>query len=201
MEMNFDKLDGLIPAVVQDARSSAILMVAFMNKCALEKTAETGLATFYSRSRRELWVKGETSGNFLRVEELIADCDRDTLLVRAVPDGPVCHTGSKTCFQQSDSNIDVLCELTSVIEQRRDEPTPGSYTSKLFSDGLDRIAQKVGEEAVELIIAAKNHGEEAFKSEAADLLFHFMALLAARNLRLDDVLDVLRERRSRKDSD
>ena len=170
-------------------------MLAFMNRDAIDTTIETGLATFYSRSRRKIWVKGESSGNFLHVKEVMHDCDQDTLLLRVVPEGPVCHTGSQTCFNQDATTSDVLVELTDVIERRRDEPKAGSYTSKLFGEGLDRIAQKVGEEAVELIIAAKNNDDAAFASEAADLLFHFMTLLAARNLSIDDVLAILKERR------
>jgi len=196
VDLNFKKLDGLIPAVVQDARSNKVLMVAFMDKTALEKTIETKLATFYSRTRRSIWVKGESSGNYLRVKELIPDCDHDTLLVRVLPDGPTCHTGSRTCFDESGSGVDILFELEEVIAQRRDNPKPASYTSDLFGQGLDRVAQKLGEEAVELIIAAKNSDDTAFKSEAADLLFHFMTLLALRNVPIDNVFAELAARRS-----
>lgn len=194
MELNFEKLDGLVPAIVQDARSNKVLMLAFMNRESLERTFETGLATFYSRTRQKLWTKGETSGNYLRVKEVVPDCDEDTVLVRVVPDGPACHTGSQTCFQVSQS--ETLSELTEVIERRRDNPNHGSYTSQLFSEGVDRIAQKVGEEAVEVVIAAKNEDDNAFKSEVADLLFHLMTLIAARKMRIDDVLAVLADRRA-----
>ncbi|HKP69176.1 MAG TPA: bifunctional phosphoribosyl-AMP cyclohydrolase/phosphoribosyl-ATP diphosphatase HisIE [Pyrinomonadaceae bacterium] len=200
MKLNFDKLGGLIPAVVQDYRSNKLLMVAFMNEASFNQTMETGLATFYSRSRRAIWVKGETSGNYLHVKEVIPDCDSDTVLVRVAADGPVCHTGSQTCFDQSDTAVDVLYELADVIESRRNDPKPGSYTSQLFSEGLDRIAQKVGEESVELIIAAKNNDDDAFKAEAADLLFHYLTLLTARNVSLDEIFAVLRERRTEKGS-
>ena len=195
-DLNFEKLDGLIPAVVQDARSNKVLMVAFMDKTALEKTIETKLATFYSRTRRSIWVKGESSGNYLRVKELIPDCDHDTLLVRVLPDGPTCHTGSRTCFDEGGSGVDILFELEEVIAQRRDNPKPASYTSDLFGGGLDRVAQKLGEEAVELIIAAKNSDDTAFRSEAADLLFHFMTLLALRNVPIDNVFAELAARRA-----
>jgi len=195
-DLNFEKLDGLIPAVVQDARSNKVLMVAFMDKTALEKTIETKLATFYSRTRRSIWVKGESSGNYLRVKELIPDCDHDTLLVRALPDGPTCHTGSRTCFNERGSGVDILFELEEVIAQRLDNLKPASYTSDLFGEGLDRVAQKLGEEAVELIIAAKNSDDTAFRSEAADLLFHFMTLLAVRNVPIDNVFAELAARRS-----
>ena len=196
VDLNFEKLDGLIPAVVQDARSNKVLMVAFMDKTAVEKTIETKLATFYSRTRRSIWVKGESSGNYLRVKELIPDCDHDTLLVRVLPDGPTCHTGSRTCFDESGSGVDILFELEEVIAQRRDNPKPASYTSGLLGEGLDRVAQKLGEEAVELIIAAKNSDDTAFRSEAADLLFHFMTLLALRNVPIDNVFAELAARRS-----
>ena len=196
VDLNFEKLDGLIPAVVQDARSNKVLMVAFMDKTALEKTIETKLATFYSRTRRSIWVKGESSGNYLRVKELIPDCDHDTLLVRVLPDGPTCHTGSRTCFHESGSSVDILFELEEVIAQRRDNPKPASYTSDLFGKGLDRVAQKLGEEAVELIIAAKNSDDTAFRSEAADLLFHFMTLLALRKVPIDNVFAELAARRT-----
>lgn len=192
--------DGLVPAIIQDAATDQVLMLGFMNEKALEKSLKTGLVTFYSRSRCQLWTKGESSGNFLHVEQIILDCDSDTLLVKAAPDGPTCHTGSQTCFDGEKTrtnklNRNILFELEKIIEQRRTDPVEDSYTSKLFSKGINKIAQKVGEEAVELVIEAKDDNIDAFKSEAADLLFHFLVLLRAKNVALDDVLATLNERR------
>ena len=192
----FDKYaDGLVPAIVQDAATDQVLMLGFMSKASLEKSVETGLVTFYSRSRMQLWTKGETSGNFLRIKEILADCDSDTLLIKAAADGPVCHTGSLTCFGDEQTSKNVLFELEKIIEQRQSEPSPDSYTSKLFAKGINKIAQKVGEEAVELVIEAKDENIEAFKAEAADLLFHFLVLLRAKGVGLEDVMAVLKERR------
>lgn len=189
--------DGLVPAIVQDAGTDQVLMLGFMSEASLEKSIETGLATFYSRSRNRLWTKGETSGNFLHIKEILTDCDNDTLLIKATPDGPTCHTGSQTCFSgdRPRLNKNILFELEKIIEQRRTEPVEKSYTAKLFSKGINKIAQKVGEEAVELVIEAKDDNVEAFKSEAADLLFHFLVLLRAKDVAFDDVLATLNERR------
>ncbi len=196
MQLQFDKYaDGLVPAVVQDAVTDQVLMLGFMSEDALAKTRSTGLVTFYSRSRGELWTKGETSGNTLRVDEILIDCDQDTLLIKASPAGPVCHTGSWTCFDKPRSDRNVLFDLEKVIQDRRAHPGEDSYTSKLFAKGINKIAQKVGEEAVELVIEAKDDNEELFKSEAADLMFHFLVLLRAKNIPLDDVLSVLGSRR------
>lgn len=198
MRLNYDKYaDGLVPAIVQDAITDQILMLGFMNEGALNATKETGRVTFYSRSRQTFWTKGETSGNFLHVEEMFADCDNDTLLIKATPTGPVCHTGLQTCFNEnasSRSNRNTLFELEKIIEQRRTNREPNSYTSNLFSKGINKIAQKVGEEAIELVIEAKDDDHAAFKSEAADLLFHFLVLLRAKHVALDDVLAVLSDR-------
>lgn len=200
MKLRFDKYaDGLVPVIVQDAGSGEVMMLGFMNEAALEKTRETGLVTFFSRSRQNLWTKGETSGNFLRVGEIMADCDSDTLLISATPSGPVCHTGARTCFGGDDagpqrSNRNILFDLERIILDRRENPTLESYTSRLFAKGINKIAQKVGEEAVEMVIESKDDDDELFKSEAADLLFHFLVLLRAKDVNLDDVLAVLRDR-------
>jgi phosphoribosyl-ATP pyrophosphohydrolase/phosphoribosyl-AMP cyclohydrolase len=198
LELNFDKYkDGLIPAIVQDADTGVVLMLGFMDRAAFDKTHETGLVTFFSRSRRQLWTKGETSGNFLRVKEITADCDADTLLIKAGPDGPVCHTGSATCFGTENKRAagSFFAELERIIADRQANPSDDSYTSKLFSRGINRIAQKVGEEAVELVIEAKDDDIQKFRSEAADLLFHLLVLLRAKSTSLDEVVEVLRERR------
>jgi phosphoribosyl-ATP pyrophosphohydrolase/phosphoribosyl-AMP cyclohydrolase len=197
-ELRFDKYaDGLIPAVIQDAATGSVLMLGFMNQDALAKTRETGLVTFFSRSRHKLWTKGETSGNFLHVKEIAADCDADTLLIKAEPVGPVCHTGADTCFgtdnKQTAANF--LAELEAVIADRQANPADDSYTAKLFARGINKIVQKVGEEAVELVIEAKDDDPEKFRSEAADLLFHLLVLLRAKSTSLDEVVEVLRERR------
>jgi phosphoribosyl-ATP pyrophosphohydrolase/phosphoribosyl-AMP cyclohydrolase len=197
-ELRFDKYaDGLIPAVIQDAATGGVLMLGFMNQDALAKTRETGLVTFFSRSRHQLWTKGETSGNFLHVREIAADCDADTLLIKAEPVGPVCHTGADTCFgtdnKQTAANF--LAELEAVIADRQANPADDSYTAKLFARGINKIAQKVGEEAVELVIEAKDDDPQKFRSEAADLLFHLLVLLRAKSTSLDEVVEVLRERR------
>lgn len=195
MNINFDKYaDGLVPAVVQDARTQNVLMVAFMDRAALTVTEQTGKATFFSRSRQQLWTKGETSGNFLLVESIVADCDEDTLLVNVIPTGPVCHTGADTCFGERNEHRDFLFELEEVIDDRRSHPRDDSYTSKLFSKGLNKIAQKVGEEAVELVIEAKDNDPDCFRSEAADLLYHLMVLLSAKGIRYSEVMAVLRAR-------
>ncbi len=187
--------DGLVPAIVQDAATDQVLMLGFMSEASLEKSVETGLVTFYSRSRNTVWTKGETSGNFLHVKEIFADCDNDTLLIKAMPDGPTCHTGSRTCFNNERPIKNTLFELEKIIEQRQRNPAEDSYTSSLFAKGMNKIAQKVGEEAVELVIEAKDENIEAFKSEAADLLFHFLVLLRAKDVTLDAVLSTLDERR------
>lgn len=191
--LNFDKLNGLIPAIIQDYNTKEVLMLGFMNREAYEKTVEKKLVTFYSRTRNELWTKGETSGNYLNVKEIIPDCDNDTLLVLAEPVGPVCHTGSKTCFGEQKSVFD-LNDLQHVIDQRRDEMPEGSYTTKLFSKGINKIAQKVGEEAVELIIEAKDNNDELFLNEAADLVYHLLVLLSAKGFKLNDVKQILGKR-------
>jgi phosphoribosyl-ATP pyrophosphohydrolase/phosphoribosyl-AMP cyclohydrolase len=196
MKIDFEKsLDGLVPAIVQDARTQKVLMLGFMNHESFEKTNRTGKVTFFSRSRQTLWTKGETSGNFLSVEEILTDCDDDTLLIKANPAGAVCHTGADTCFDEKNAAENFLFELEKVIQSRRANPLENSYTSKLFESGLNKIAQKLGEEAVELIIEAKDDDSGLFKAEAADLLYHFLILLTAKNIELSDILDVLKQRR------
>lgn len=193
--LNFDKLNGLIPAVVQDAATDKVLMVGFMNREALEKTRQTGMVTFYSRTRRQIWTKGETSRNYLRVQDIILDCDGDTLLVKALPDGPVCHTGNDTCFnEKNEGNLSFLLSLEEIIESRKADLPESSYTAKLLNAGVKRIAKKVGEEAVELVQEAENPDDERFLSEAADLMYHIQVLLAARSLSLKDVATTLRQR-------
>lgn len=193
--VNFSKYDsGLLPAIVQDASTSTVLMLGFMNKEALQETIETELVTFYSRSRQRLWVKGETSKNFLHVIDIKNDCDFDTLLIKAKPDGPVCHTGADTCFNEENISDDFLKSLEKIIQGRKKHPLSGSYTSTLFAKGINAIAQKVGEEAVELVIESKDNNKKLFLNEAADLLFHYMVLLRQKNIEFDEVLDILKER-------
>jgi phosphoribosyl-AMP cyclohydrolase / phosphoribosyl-ATP pyrophosphohydrolase len=196
MKINFEKYaDGLAPAIVQDAETRQILMLGFMNAEAFAQTRTTGKATFFSRVRQTLWTKGETSGNFLEVREILLDCDADTILIKANPLGKICHTGADTCFNEINENTDFLFELEKIILDRKENPDNDSYTSKLFAKGLNKIAQKVGEEAVELIIEAKDDDDRLFKSEAADLLYHLLVLFAEKNIALKDVLEVLKERR------
>ncbi len=192
-DLNFDKLNGLIPAIIQDFNTKEVLMLGFMNREAYETTVEKQLVTFYSRTRKELWTKGETSGNYLQVKEIIPDCDNDTLLILAEPVGPVCHTGTRTCFGEEASKFD-LNYLQEIIDQRRDKKPEGSYTTKLFEKGINKIAQKVGEEAVELIIEAKDSNNELFLNEAADLTYHLLVLLSAKGFGIKDVIDVLDKR-------
>lgn len=196
-EIKFDIQTGLIPAVIQDAISGQVLMLAYMNATAVKQTQESGLVTFYSRSRQEIWVKGETSGNFLKFVSMAVDCDGDTLLVKANPVGPVCHTGSYTCWDEdktTGSTLDFLKQLEAVIHQRRSQSPDKSYVAKLFSKGINKIAQKVGEEAVEVVIEAKDNNDDLFLNEAADLLFHLMILLEAKDKGLDDVVTILKGR-------
>ena len=196
MDLNFEKYaDGLVPAIVQDAETHKVLMLGFMNQKAFNKTEKSGKVTFYSRVRKKIWTKGETSGNFLDVKEILFDCDGDTILIKAIPTGAVCHTGADTCFEEKNTNVDFLFELEKIISDRKQNPAEKSYTAKLFAKGINKIAQKVGEEAVELVIEAKDSDDELFKAEAADLLYHFMVLLAAKNINLSDVLKTLEKRK------
>ncbi len=200
MKLNFEKYaDGLIPAIVQDAETGSVLMLGFMNEEAIKKTETSGQVTFFSRSRQEIWTKGETSGNHLNVVSIAADCDEDTLLIKAKPRGPVCHTGAETCFGKPENYLqnptDLLNELEKMIDGRRDKNSDDSYVARLFRKGINKIAQKVGEEAVELVIEAKDDDPDKFKSEAADLLFHYLILLRAKAVSINDVIGELKERR------
>jgi len=178
---------------VQDDRTLRVLMMGYMNAEALKKTQDERRVTFYSRSKGRLWTKGETSGNFLDVVSIVSDCDNDTLLIRAVPHGPVCHTGADTCFGEANNSFS-LTYLESVIRKRRDEASEGSYTASLFKKGINKIAQKVGEEAVELVIESKDNNNDLFLNEAADLMYHYLVLLAAKGFSLDDVINNLASR-------
>lgn len=184
----------IIPVVIQDASTNVVLMLGYMNQEALLETIESKLVTFYSRSKQRLWVKGETSKNFLHFVDMKTDCDFDTLLIKAKPDGPVCHTGAETCFNEDNASDDFLKTLEKIILGRKKYPVSGSYTSTLFKKGLNSIAQKVGEEAVELVIEAKDNHKKLFLNEAADLMFHYLVLLREKNVELDEVLDILKER-------
>ena len=195
MNIDFGKYaDGLVPAIVQDEVTRRVLMLGFMNAEALDRTVETNRVTFYSRSKERLWTKGETSGNFLEVHTVVADCDNDTLLIKVTPSGPVCHTGADTCFGESNDANDFLYDLERLIRRRKENPVAGSYTSGLFAEGLNRIAQKFGEEAVEAIIASTSDDKTAFTSEVADLLYHLLVLLTVKDVTLNDVIEVLRDR-------
>jgi phosphoribosyl-ATP pyrophosphohydrolase/phosphoribosyl-AMP cyclohydrolase len=194
MKPDWKKMGGLLPAVVQNDADGKILMVGYMDAAALAKTRRTRKVTFFSRSKARLWTKGESSGNFLRLRSVALDCDGDALLVRAVPEGPTCHTGAGSCF---DSPLDFLSDLDGVIVDRLKKRPRGSYTTALLKEGTDRIAQKVGEEAVETVIASKNSDRKALVGEAADLIFHLMLLLRARGASLGEAASLLRERHKR----
>lgn len=195
MALDFNKGNGLLPAIIQDAKTGKVLMLGYMNEESLQVTRKTGKVTFYSRSKQRLWVKGETSENYLHVKEIIEDCDGDTLLIKADPQGPTCHTGSDTCFNELNQNpIQFLDHLTAIIEERRQNPSEASYTSSLFASGTNKMAQKVGEEAVEVVIEAMDNNEELLLNESADLLFHLLVLLSSKGLSLHDVIRVLEKR-------
>ncbi|MBN9300055.1 MAG: bifunctional phosphoribosyl-AMP cyclohydrolase/phosphoribosyl-ATP diphosphatase HisIE [Filimonas sp.] len=199
MQIDYTKYtDGLVPAIVQDFTTQKVLMLGFMNEEAVRRTEEIGKVTFYSRSKKRLWTKGEESGNFLLLKQMAVDCDKDTLLIKADPLGPVCHTGADTCWSEVNHKDDFLTYLEDIIELRKQAPPEDSYVSKMFHKGLNKIAQKVGEEAVELVIEAKDNNDDLFKNEAADLLFHYLMLLSAKGFKLQDVIDVLQVRHSKK---
>ncbi|WP_338224073.1 bifunctional phosphoribosyl-AMP cyclohydrolase/phosphoribosyl-ATP diphosphatase HisIE [Algoriphagus confluentis] len=199
MNIDFTKMNGLVPAIVQDALSGKVLMQGYMNEEALAKTKETGMVTFFSRSKDRLWTKGETSGNFMEVVSIAVDCDGDSILVKANPRGPVCHTGSDTCWdEENTSKTGFIDQLRSIIKDRKNNPSDKSYTASLFAKGINKVAQKVGEEAVEIVIEAKDDNKELFLGEAADLLFHYLVLLEAKGYELDEVMDVLIQRHQKK---
>ncbi len=183
-----------VPVIVQDSSTNVVLMLGYMNEEALIETIQSNLVTFFSRSKNRLWVKGETSKNYLHVVDIKTDCDFDTLLIKAKPDGNVCHTGAETCFNEENTSEDFLRTLEKIIEGRKKRPVSGSYTSTLFKEGINKMAQKVGEEAVELIIEAKDSNQKLFINEAADLMFHYLILLQAKNKKLEDVITVLEKR-------
>lgn len=193
MNLDFDKTNGLIPAIIQHAKTMQVLMLGYMNKEALDRTIAEGKVTFFSRTKNRLWTKGEESGNFLFVDEIMQDCDNDTLLIKALPQGPTCHTGSTSCFKEETSK-GFLYKLESVIEQRIADNDKSSYTAQLFARGVNKVAQKVGEEAVELVIESKDNNIDLFKNEAADLLYHFLILLKTKDLKLEDIEEVLKGR-------
>ncbi len=197
MNINFSKYnDGLVPAIIQDANTKAVLMMGFMNQEAIDATLSQKKVTFFSRSKSRLWTKGEESGNFLNYVSMSVDCDNDTLLIQAIPVGPVCHNGTDTCWgiENSTSNTDFLNTLESVIAQRKTAAPDSSYVASLFDKGINKIAQKVGEEAVEVVIEAKDNNETLFLDESADLLFHYLILLQAKGYTLKDVVKVLEAR-------
>lgn len=193
---NFEKVNGLIPAVIQDYRTKKVLMLGYMNQEAYEKTLEEEVVWFYSRSKQRLWKKGESSGNTLKLVKLGLDCDQDAVLVQCIPTGPVCHKGNDTCWGKKNQpkNIDFLLELEEIIEDRRKKPKSNSYTSKLFERGINKIAQKVGEEAVETVIEAKDNNSSLFLNECADLIFHLMILIKAKGHKISDVAKILKRR-------
>jgi phosphoribosyl-ATP pyrophosphohydrolase/phosphoribosyl-AMP cyclohydrolase len=188
MDIDFEKMGGLVPAIVQDNVTRKVLMLGFMNKEAYDKTVETGKVTFWSRTRNCLWTKGETSGNFLNVKEILLDCDKDTLLIKARPDGPVCHTGADTCWNEQNSvDLNFLSYLQDFIDRRYKEMPEGSYTTSLFKSGVNRMAQKVGEEAVETVIEATNGTDDRLIYEASDLIYHLIVLLTSKGHRIEEL--------------
>jgi phosphoribosyl-ATP pyrophosphohydrolase/phosphoribosyl-AMP cyclohydrolase len=194
MNPDFSKYtDGLVPVIIQDNTTQKVLMLGYMNEAAFKKSKAEGTVTFYSRSKQRLWTKGETSGNFLKIKEILSDCDNDTLLIKAEPAGPVCHSGADTCFNENNQEF-TLQKLEQIITDRKNNPSEKSYTSSLFAKGINKIAQKVGEEAVELIIESKDDDNEKFLGEAADLLFHYLILLNAKKFSLNDIKNVLAKR-------
>ena len=198
MNVNFDKYaDGLAPAIIQDEETLRVLMLGFMNAEALEKTQATGKVTFYSRSKQRLWTKGEESGHFLLLKDIRVDCDQDTLLVKVSPQGPTCHTGADTCWDEVNEPGDFISHLERVIASRKGASPESSYTAKLLAKGINKVAQKVGEEAVELVIEAKDDNKDLFLGEAADLMYHYLVLIQAKGYALEEVIDVLKQRHAK----
>lgn len=198
MKVDFNKSpEGLVPAVIQDQTTSKVLMLGYMNEDALAKTMESGRVTFYSRSKKRLWTKGEESGHFLNLKSLEIDCDNDTLLIKVDPVGPVCHTGADTCWNEKNHADDFLVYLEDIIRVRREGSDEKSYVRQLFQKGINKIAQKVGEEAVELVIEAKDNDDDKFLNEAADLMFHYLVLLNSKGFKLQDVKNILKQRHSK----
>jgi len=195
-QIDFKKGNGLVPAIIQDVQTQKVLMLGYMNKESLEKTLEEKRVCFYSRTKERLWTKGESSGNFLNFISMSLDCDQDSLLIKVNPVGPVCHTGADTCWDEKNSrtNIDFLLQLQGVIEERKNNLSEKSYTASLFQKGINKVAQKVGEEAVELVIEAKDDNKDLFMGEAADLMFHYIVLLAAKGYKLEEVVELLTQR-------
>jgi phosphoribosyl-ATP pyrophosphohydrolase/phosphoribosyl-AMP cyclohydrolase len=195
LNIDFEKVGGLVPAIVQDADSHVVLMLGYMNQEALDISLESKKVTFFSRTKKRLWTKGETSGNFLYIKSITVDCDNDTLLVKARPAGPVCHKGTDTCFDEINSSKTLFIDqLRYIIKERKNNPSDQSYTASLFAKGINKVAQKVGEEAVEIVIEAKDDNKTLFLGEAADLLFHYLVLLEAKDVELDEVMQVLIDR-------
>ncbi len=193
MKIDFNKGDGLVPVIIQDVSTLQVLMLGYMNQEAFDKTQAEKRVTFYSRSKNRLWTKGEESGNFLEVKDLQIDCDNDTILIKAIPQGPTCHKGTTSCFAEETAK-GFIYKLEDTINQRIDEDDENSYTNKLFKRGINKVAQKVGEEAVELVIEAKDNDANLFKNEAADLMYHYLILLKAKGFSLIDIEEILSER-------
>lgn len=193
MSIDFTKGNGLVPVIIQDNNTLQVLMLGYMNEEAYLKTKEENRVTFFSRSKNRLWTKGEESGNFLKVKEVKTDCDNDTILIKVKPNGPTCHTGSTSCFKEETSK-GFIYKLENTISKRIDKNEKKSYTNKLYKKGINKMAQKVGEEAVELVIEAKDNNDELFKNEAADLLYHYLILLKAKGFKLEDIEEILKSR-------
>jgi len=197
MKIDFSKsADGLIPAVIQDFKTHKVLMLGYMNQEAIDQTLSTGKVTFFSRTKKRLWTKGEVSGNFLELKSIAPDCDNDTLLIKVIPTGPVCHTGADTCWSERNHSEDFLFYLEEIINLRKQSNDEKSYVRALFGKGINKIAQKLGEEAVEMVIEAKDNDEEKFLNEGADLLFHYLVLLNSKGNTLQDVINILQKRHS-----
>lgn len=197
-QINWQKSNGLIPAIIQDYKTGQVLMLGFMNEAALQATLQTKKVTFYSRTRQSLWTKGETSGNFLQCIKITSDCDADSLLIFATPQGPTCHDGTASCFKQSEQTWQIIPELSATIQQRAQENSSTSYSANLLNQGLAKVAQKVGEEAVEVVIAALQESDDRLFNELADLIYHILILLEARQLSGNEVLEILRQRSKKK---